>query len=90
MEKKLIDLHYEWKKEKRIPYEGLCTSIPIQYKKTLNIFQPDINERQELYINDESSIYWGAGKVNSQNRYQGYTRRRQVIVLLICAMHGEL
>ncbi len=100
MEKKLIDLHFEWAKKKKIektkncytPYNGLCYSLNTRgYNDFLDLVTPSKKESDELYGEGFCNAYWGAGlKREDENLMSAYTPLRQTIVLLICAMAGEL
>ena len=98
MEKKLIDLHWEWMMKKQIPDGGLCVTLfSGEYYKTLKSFFPNTQELAELKDNGMAEVYWGSetkdAKVGTEEyfkeRYE-YTTIRQTIVLFICAMHGEI
>lgn len=94
MEKKLIDLHFEWMGTGVLPhFNGLCDEFKFSahnYSETFELFEPTIREENtDLYIGS----YWASDEFimgDENNRYSGYGKIRQSIVLLICAMHGEI
>lgn len=91
---KLIDLHKKWMEAGRIPHDGLCNCIDSPYLRTLMLFHPNKKEFED-FGPDNSGMFWGCGLDNDFAcgvfiRRNAYTPRRQSIVLLICAMHGEL
>lgn len=89
--KKLIDLHYEWEKQKLIPSLGLCCSLPGKYQETLELFEPSTIELKSLSMDGENIVFWGSGLPRFDlRRGHAYTLRRQYIVLFICAIHGEI
>jgi hypothetical protein len=90
---KLIDLYHEWMETGKIKEHpksmgagGLCNAVPPKYLKTLELLEPD---------DDDYTTFWGnenyayGADVASDIEYQ-FTPRRQTIVLLICAIHGEI
>ena len=98
MQKKLIDLHFEWMETGTMgkPYNaggGLCYLIPVEYDHYFELLKPITTELATLEEN-ESTIFWASGLQESYSEYSKlaylYTPRRQSIVLLICAMYGEI
>ena len=99
MEKKLIDLHFDIMKTELLPrlIDGLCSLLKnTKYKETLSLFHPTDDDFISIYKDCEMLSYWGSGLKESAERMGAgngrtiYTPRRQSIVLLICAMHGEI
>lgn len=97
MENKLIDLHFEWMETGVLHNKcgGLCSVLSnTEYRNTLALFKPTDSETSMMH--GESAVFWGSG-IYFGDEYTGdgngnalYTPRRQSIVLLICAMHGEI
>jgi hypothetical protein len=97
MEKKLIDLHKEWIIKKEMHSEGLCSCLPDEYKETFNFFTPSKEDNIKLYNKGLTtgpcglSGYWASDvKLGCGDRRFQYGKTRQSIVLLICAIHGEI
>jgi len=89
--KKLIDHYKEWDKEGQLPDDGLCYSIPDEYKKSLRLFKPTEKELRKLTEWGLSPFYWASGLGwFDLNRYRSLTPLRETIILLICAMHDEI
>lgn len=100
--KRLIDLHKEWCETKRLPEEGLCESVwttgvsshsAMTYRNVLDkYFKPTITEALTAsLLTGESTVYWASGLHElDPRRKEAYTERRQNIVLLTCAILGEL
>lgn len=99
--KKLIDLHHEWIKTKRIPQNGLCISLEtnslnghaaLRYTNSLKkLFKPTLQEQRKLIKEGYSPFYWASGlREGSFGLNTKYTELRQTIVLFICAIHEEL
>ncbi len=98
MEKKLIDLHFEWMETGTMGklYNaggGLCNFIPAEYIHLFDLFIPTQREL-DVFEENDSPIFWASGLQESYSEYSKlaylYTPRRQSIVLLICAMYGEI
>lgn len=91
--KKLIELHDEWLKSKNLPSLGLCNSVITGNgnQLLLNRFIPNDKEFTKLATKGYCTTYWGSGlKLGDDRKYTRYTPLRQTIVLLICAMKGEI
>lgn len=98
MKNSLIDFHNKCLKLGCMPNDGLCGSIPDEYKGTLELFKPEEERTDEGY--NKYGNYWGSDipydehdACNSEHeklRYGGYGILRQTIVEFILAMHGEL
>lgn len=86
MAKKLIHLHEEWKKTGTLPECGLCYSLPEKYKKTFDWFVPT-HEYDQWFGWAADDYVYGNKRSDDCNTY-GNTR--QMIVLFICAIHGEI
>ena len=90
---KLIDKHYEWVEKGEMDDVGLCGSIPDGYFSILEMFKPTTEAFEILFDDNESINFWGSGLTHADSlddRRHKYTPLRQNIVLLICAMEGEL
>lgn len=84
---KLIELHFEWKREGILPNcLGLCYSIPRgRYRQTLSRFVPlDLPGWEYEYS------YWARLSTDPDSIYESYNSLREIIVLFICAIHGEI
>lgn len=94
MKKRLIDLHWEWMEKGTLNKSGLCDELSnTKYEETLYIFEPSIIEERELLFEGEFNTFWGSGldyDAEYNSSHPIYTPRRQSIVLLICAIHGEI
>lgn len=96
---KLIELHKQMMETGVLPdFEtGLCGLLyKTKYEEYLTLFEPTDEERIDLSDNGELKVFWASGLLH-QYEYRGdgngstlYTPRRQSIVLLICAMCGEI
>lgn len=85
-QKKLIDLYKEWMETGTLPGDGLCNSVPKEYKSDLRKLEP------ECYY-----TFWAYPLTDQQQLDHSYydmaysfTPLRQTIVLFICAMNNEL
>lgn len=91
---KLIDLHKEWCEAGGLPGDGLCNSVLKEDKDLLRMFEPSDADVNELWNQGMTAVYWGYGAPieygDYRQRWRAYTPLRQTIVLLICAMKGEL
>jgi hypothetical protein len=90
---KLIYKHYEWAEKGEMEGAGLCCSMPNEYRYILELFKPTKEEYILLIDNGNSMSFWASG-LNYNADFDDiafkYTPLRQNIVLLICAMEGEL
>lgn len=98
MEKKLVELHYEWmEKGVMSGYKwaggGLCEHLAKKYSYELDLFEPVDKEIRQLAKEGLCTCFWASG-LEEDTKYRilatEYTLLRQTIVLLICAMCGEL
>lgn len=92
---KLIDLHKEWCEKGELHGNGLCNSVPDEYRDLLESLAPTDNDLEVLYKENMPPILWGYfvsyGKCfDIRKRMREYTPLRQTIVLLICAMKNEI
>lgn len=96
---KLIELHHEMMETGVLPNrkDGLCDLLRrTKYEKYLNLFKPQFEELKNLSYDNEFATFWGSGlgfgyeAFGDGNGSTLYTPRRQSIVLLICAMCGEI
>lgn len=89
---KLIELHKKWMETGVLPSHGLCNSLKAKYFRTLlDLFAPPIEANKD-YV-----TFWAypltlsqEGSMSYMEMALPYTPTRQTIVLLICAIHGEL
>jgi hypothetical protein len=84
---KLIDLHKEWMEAGMLPDAGLCWSLPKKYKSLFKLFYPLGYSKNQI-----KNSFWACPEIKDggANRYSLYLSTRQTIVLLICAMEGEI
>lgn len=96
---KLIELHKQMMETGVLPdfESGICVLLTgTKYREYLTLFEPTEEELIDLSDNGESKFFWASGLFCADeysgdgNRSTLYTPRRQSIVLLICAMCGEL
>lgn len=95
---KLINLHKKWMETGELPWGkdywwqgGLCSNIPQKYRATFDMFIPNKSEEDLLNKEKLGITFWASGlEENATNEATSYTPLRQTIVLLICAMHGEI
>lgn len=86
--KKLIDIHFEWMEKRKIYACGLCNSVPRgRYADLLELFEPTEKDYKKLQSDHAPSTYWG--KENFGQYSDDYTNRRQTIVLFICYILKE-
>ena len=86
-----MEFYYKCMETGSMKNDGLCRSIPIRYKGSLNIFKPTEHEKEILLSLWEDKTYWASGlRSNDLNIYFAFTPLRQTITLLIAAMHDEL
>lgn len=88
---KLIELYKKWMKSGELPDSGLCNSIQIKYEKLFLLFIPSRNECLALSKEGFDITYWASGlPADHKDEQIAFTPLRQTIVLLICAMAGEI
>lgn len=75
----------------RMPTPGLCEFLPKIYSESLQLLRPQWEEIIRLERDGQSGLFWASGIPNrdTETTYS-FTPLRQTIVLLICAMHGEI
>jgi hypothetical protein len=85
---KLIYLHKEWVRKGYMHRQGLCSSLPAEYRE----------EFFNLFAVYKLATYWGYDGKNynpysfhhTHDVYVKYTPLRQTMVLLLCAINNEL
>lgn len=71
---------------------GLCYLLKrTKYSEDLKPFKPSKKEIKDMKAREEAWDFWASDmSIHDLNRLYTFTPLRQTIVLLICAMHGEL
>lgn len=90
---KLINLHKQWMETGKLPMDGLCCSLPEKYEECLESFDRTDEDREEARKYNLDPTFWASGlprRSDYRELAYAYTPLRQTIVLLICAMEGEL
>lgn len=76
-----------------MPHDGLCKNLDYEF---LQLFNPTSSEREILFLENTSRIYWGYGVPYDAQTYNedelcyGFTTLRQTLVLFMAAMNNEL
>ena len=90
----LIEEYENWMETGQLPKAGLFNCLRgTKYKDTLCLFRPSSKDCAELFRDSIDLTYWASGlayddKYNSRD--YSFTSLRQIIVLLILAIHDEL
>ena len=89
---KLINLYKKFTETGKMSEDGLCSILlDTKYEDDFNLFRPTYEEANQLSKNGLSDIYWASGLGQYDlDRWYTLTPLREVIILLICAMHNEL
>ena len=92
---KLIDYHNRWSEQGQLNNCGLCNALQridnTLYRQFVELFYPEEEEMLQIKKERLSEIFWASGlSETDKDRAYGYTELRQNIVLLLCAINGEL
>lgn len=89
--KKHLEFYLQHINSGKLPSDGLCSSIQ---SDLLKLFEPTIDEENDLLAEGTSALYWGFGLpllgTSTIEKLYSFTPLRQTIILFCAAINNEL
>lgn len=87
---KFIDCYMKWMEEGRLPYNGLCVSLPydLSSSATFELINPDFMEKIKNQAEGGDFMFWGVTDRSKQTNKE-LTPLRETILLLCACINEE-